>query len=70
MKKSLFEKALGTTLSTRFVNLEDRLGRTPTDSEVVAEAKYQLEDLPFKGWEDFEVKQSTKEMKSLIRLAQ
>ena len=48
-KRSLFKRALNTELHSRFVARADDLGRPLTDDEVRAEARYQLQDLPYKG---------------------
>lgn len=65
--KTLYEKALGTTLHSRFVAREETIGRPLTDDEVRAEAKYQLETLPYKGlFEGKELAQAKREMRALI----
>lgn len=63
-----YEKALGTMLGSRFKARADDLNRPLTDDEVRNEAKYQLEDLPYKGiYEGKELTKAQREMRSLIR---
>ena len=65
---TLFEKALKTLLSSRFAARADDLNRPLTDDEVRAEAKYQLEDLPYKGiFEGKELQMAKRQMKSLMK---
>ena len=64
---TLYEKAIKTTLASRFIARADDLNRPLTDEETKAELKYQLEDLPFKGLEKTEEKQATKELKALLK---
>lgn len=63
----LYEKALATELASRFAARAEDLGRPLTDEEVRAEAKYQLEDLPYKGlYEGKELAKAKQQMKRLI----
>ncbi len=64
---TLYEKALGTYMASRFVAIADDLGRDLTDAEVRKEAKYQLADIPFKGLEEDEERIAKREMRGLIR---
>lgn len=65
---SLFDKACGTLLHSRFVARADDLNRDMTDEEVIEEAKYQLEDLPYKGWDDDKlVALAMRQMRALIK---
>lgn len=65
---TLYDKALDTVLSSRFVAKAETLSRPLTDEEVVEEAKYQLEDLPYKGlYEGKELAKAKRQMKRLIR---
>jgi hypothetical protein len=63
----LYNKALKTILASRFVARADDLNRPLTDEEVRAEAKYQLEDLPFKGLEPEDLKTARRQMKALCK---
>lgn len=64
----LYEKALGTLLASRFVARADDLGRDLTDEEVKKEAKYQLEDLPYKGiFEGKELQTAKRQMRALLK---
>lgn len=68
-KQTLREKAfnvsayLGVCIDAR----EDDLNRDLTDQEVLEEAKYKLECLPYTGLEEDEIKQNMKELKAIIR---
>ena len=64
---TLYEKALGTSMASRFVAIADDLCRDLTDAEVRKEAKYQLEDIQFKGLEEDEERIAKREMRGLIR---
>lgn len=65
---TLFEKALGTMLASRFVALADDLNRALTDEEVRAEARYQLGDLPYKGiFEGKDLQRAARQMRSLLK---
>ena len=65
---SLFQKALKTELCSRFVARADDLGRDLTDDEVRDEARYQLEDLPYKGiWEGKELRRVQAQMRRLLK---
>ena len=48
-KKTLYERTLNTEMHSRFVALAEDLGHPLSDNEVIEEASYQLEDLPYKG---------------------
>lgn len=64
----LYSKALRTMLASRFIAKAEDIGRPLTDNEVMEEARYQLEDLPYKP--DFQGKELTKakrEMRALLR---
>lgn len=63
---TLYEKALGTMLGSRFKARADDLNRPLTDDEVRAEAKYQLGDLPFKSvFEGKDLAKAKREMRTL-----
>ena len=65
---TLFEKAQRSMLGSRFTARADDLNRPLTDEEVRAEAKYQLEDLPYKGiFECKELAKAKRQMKSLMK---
>ncbi|MCR5487466.1 MAG: hypothetical protein K6F35_08020 [Lachnospiraceae bacterium] len=65
---TLYKKALKTSLAGRFVARAEDLGRELTDVETKVEARYQLEDLPYKpDFEGAELKKAIKEMKSLLK---
>ena len=64
---TLYEKALSTSLASRFVARADDLGRELTDAEVRKEARYQLNDIPYKGFEDDEERTAILEMKNLLK---
>lgn len=69
-KKSLWDRALNTELHSRFAARADDLGRPLTDDEVRAEARYQLEDLPYKGLfeDDRELYRKTeRQLKALLK---
>ena len=65
--KTLRDRALDSLLHSRFVAREDDLGHKLTDDEVRAEAKYQLDDLPFKGFEEAELRKAQRQMKALLK---
>ena len=65
---SLYEKALATSLASRFQARADDMNRRLTDEEVRDEARYQLDDLPYKGWAKDEVRIATREMKRLLKI--
>lgn len=67
MKQTLRDRAFQTVLHSRFVAREEDLGHRLTDDEVIAEAKYQLEDLPYKGMEQEELRKARRQMKSLLK---
>lgn len=64
---TLYEKALSTSLASRFVARAEDKGRELTDAEVRKEARYQLEDIPFKGMDEEEERTATKEMRNLLK---
>ena len=64
---TLYEKALSTSLASRFVASADDKGRELTDAEVRKEARYQLEDIPFKGMDEDEERAATEEMRNLLK---
>ena len=68
-KKTLREKALDTSsyLGSCIDAREDDLNRDLTDQEVLEEAKYKLECLPYTGRPEDEIKQDMKELKAIIR---
>lgn len=67
-KKTLFDMACGTRMHYAFVARADDLNRDLTGEEVIEEAKYQLEDIPHKGWDDpVEEAQAMREMRMLIK---
>lgn len=64
---TLYEKSLRTLLASRFAARADDLNRPLTDAEVMAEARYQLEDLPYKGvFEGKELQAAKRQMKALL----
>ena len=64
---SLYRRSLNTMLHSRYVARADDLGRPLTDDEVRAEARYQLEDLPYKGsYEGAELNKAKAQMRRLI----
>lgn len=67
MKKSLFDKACETSMQSRFVARADDLNRDLTDEEVIAEAEYQLESIPYIGLEKAEERKAIREMKRLLK---
>ena len=68
MAKSLRDRAMASELHSRFVAREEDLGRPLTDDEIKAEAKYQLEDLPYKGlFEGRELHKVKRQMKALSK---
>lgn len=70
MKKSLYERALNTILSSRFEARADDFNRDLTDEEVRAEAQYQLEDIPYKPdyADDPKLRRTaTRQMKALLK---
>ena len=63
-----YERALKTMLGSRFAARADDLNRPLTAAEVVAEAQYQLDDLPYKGiFEGKELQTAKRQMKSLLK---
>ena len=64
---TLYEKALSTSLASRFVARAEDKGRDLTDAEVRKEARYQLEDIPFKGLDEDEECTASREMRNLLR---
>lgn len=69
-KKSLYDRALGTVLHSRFVARAEDLGRDLTDDETREEARYQLEDLPYKVMFEDEpemYRKAIRQMKALLR---
>lgn len=65
---TLYEKALGTMLGSRFQARSDDLNRPLTDDEVRKEAEYQLHDLPYKGiFEGKDLARAKREMHNLIK---
>lgn len=64
---TLYEKALSTSLASRFVARADDKGRDLTDAEVRKEARYQLEDIPFKGLDEDEERTAIRDMRNLLR---
>lgn len=65
---TLYEKALRTMLASRFVARSDDANRPLTDDEVKAEARYQLEDLPYKGvFEGADLKKAKRQMQELLK---
>ena len=64
---TLYEKALSTSLASRFVARADDKRRELTDAEVRKEARYQLEDIPFKGMDEDEERTATEEMRNLLK---
>ena len=64
---TLYEKALSTSLASRFVARAEDKGRELTDAEVRKEARYQLEDIPFKGLDEYEEQVATEEMRTLLK---
>lgn len=64
---TLYEKALSTSLASRFVARAEDKGRELTDLEVRKEARYQIEDIPFKGMDEDEERTAIQEMWNLIK---
>lgn len=64
---SLYEKALKTSLGSRFSALASGKNRPLTDAETRAEAKYQLADIPFKGMTEEDEAQAKKDMRTLLK---
>jgi len=65
---TLYDRALKTLLGSRFEARADDLNRRLTDDEVRAEARYQLEDLPYKGiFEGKELQTAKRQMKALLK---
>jgi len=65
---TLYKRALRTLLGSRFAARADDLNRPLTDSEVREEARYQLEDLPYKGiFEGKDLQTAKRQMKALLR---
>lgn len=65
---TLYEKALGTMLGSRFEARADDLNRPLTDDEVREEAEYQLADLPYKGiFDGKELTRAKREMRNLLK---
>lgn len=64
---TLYEKALSTSLASRFVARADDKGRELTNAEVRKEARYQLEDIPFKGLDEDEERTAIQEMRNLLK---
>lgn len=67
VKKSLWQRALDTDLHSRFIARKEDLGRELTDEEIRNEAQYQLEDLPYKGYEPEEQRKMARQLKALLR---
>lgn len=64
---TLYERALKTLLHSRFIARSEDLGRPLTDEEVRAEARWQYEDLPYKGaFEGRELALAKRQMKQLF----
>ena len=67
---TLYQRALKTMLATRFVARAEDLGRSLTDDEVKSEARYQLDDLPYKGlYGGKELRTAKRQMQALIKSA-
>lgn len=66
-KKSLFERALNTDLHSRFIARAEDLNRDLTDEETVAEIKYHLETLPYKGLEPEDERRIRRQLKALLK---
>ena len=64
---SLFQRALDTSLHSRFVARSEDLGRELSDEETRKEALYLLETIPYAGLEDVETKRAVRELKALLR---
>lgn len=64
---SLFQRALGTSLHSRFVARSEDLGRELSDDETCKEAQYLLETIPYGGHEEEETKIAVRELKALLR---
>ena len=67
---TLFDRALRTELHSRFVARADDLNRPLTDDEVRAEARYQLEDLPYKPLRETDPQvyhKAVRQMKALLK---
>lgn len=65
---TLYQRSLKTMLAARFVARADDLNRQLTDDEVKKEAKYQLEDLLYKGlFEGRDLQTAKRQMKALLK---
>lgn len=68
MKYSKRYRAFQTILHSRFVAREETQGHRLTDDEVVEEAKYLLETIPYGGtYEGDELKKAIRQLKALIK---
>ena len=67
MKKSKYERALETEMSSRFEAVADDKGRPLTDEEVVDNAKYYLDMLPNSGYERAWIRKAMAQMRRLIK---
>ncbi len=64
----LYKRALRTLLASRFEARADDLNRELTDEEVREEARYQLEDIPYKGiFEGKDLQTAKRQMKALLK---
>ena len=67
MAKSLRDRAMASEMHSRFVAREDDLGHLLTDEEVKDEARYQLENLPYSGYEDAWIRKAMRQMRALLK---
>ena len=68
-RKSLRDRALDTMLHSRIVAAEDDINRDLTDAEVLDQAEYQLETIPYAGYEEWEEQANLREVKAIIKIA-
>ena len=65
---TLFDRALRTELHSRFAARADDLNRPLTDDEVRAEARYQLETMPYSGiFEGKDLARAKRQLKALLK---
>lgn len=67
IRMTLYQRALATSIASRFVARAEDMGRELTDVEVRKEARYQLEDIPFKGLDEDEERLAIREMRDLLK---
>ena len=66
--KTLFQKALQTEMHSRFIARSDDLNRDLTDKEVISEAKYLIDTIPFSGsYEGKDLHRVIQQLKRLLK---